>query len=91
MPPSRAFVIQRICAAAQIAAGAGIGQLRQAALLGIAGGELLIPTLIFSYVDLALRRGHKTRGQFVAYGEPADDHRRIRSLQPRPEFFGARA
>ena len=52
-----------------------------ASLLGVAGGELLIPTLILLFgADM------KLAGSLSLAGEPADDAGRLRPLQPRQSF-----
>jgi hypothetical protein len=81
-PASGAMLTGTAQMIAGVAAGFAIGVV--AALLGVAGGELLIPTLV-----LLFRRRHQARRQPVACCEPADHAGRFRPLQPGPQLRGA--
>ena len=72
-----------LAGAAQMATGVVAGFVIGvvAALLGVAGGELLIPTLVLLFgADIKLARS------LLARGELADDARRLRPLQPRSQL-----
>jgi uncharacterized membrane protein YfcA len=66
-----------------VVAGAVIGLV--AALMGVAGGELLIPTIVLLFANR-----HQDRRQPVPAGVGADDAGRVHPLQPRQQLPGAR-
>ena len=80
-PSSSAEPIAHGAALVALRLGTGFAIGVVAALLGVAGGELLIPTLA-----RPAGRRHQARRKPLARCQPADHARRLRTLQPRPEL-----